>query len=176
MTYTMITPWHNHDFGYITLRLLDQPTLPESILVEQQTFWRKSGLHISLLALVDLVPLIRQAGQDVTEQDLVDDFLAYQTTHRLVDFTPTGQLRLVKKGARQSVVLMVDLPEIEGLFSILRQKYGAQLPTQPAHITLYTLQPEAGIGLLSPAELEQYSQPVRLPELENQLAEIVFTV
>ena len=55
---------------------------------------------------------------------------------------------------------MTSLPGLEKFFAELQEKYGVKLPLQPTHITLYTLQPEAGIGILSPHELERDSEVV----------------
>ena len=62
---------------------------------------------------------------------------------------------------------MVDLKGVEGLFQYLQQKHNIDFPTQPTHVTLYTLQPEAGIGILSQEQLETDSILVEVPELAS---------
>ena len=62
---------------------------------------------------------------------------------------------------------MVSLENIDELFDFLRSKHGVDFPTQPTHITMYTLQPEAGIGILSQAELARDSVTVDVPTLVN---------
>jgi hypothetical protein len=49
----------------------------------------------------------------------------------------------------------------------LGQKFQKELPAQVAHITLYTLQPNAGIGILSVEELQRDSEIVEVPELQR---------
>ena len=118
------------------------------------------------MALKYLVPLINQNGGAVTEDQLAQDFLNYQRTIDLTHFQPTGDFRHVKREERETIVAMVAMPGLAELFARLSAKYGVQLPVQPAHITLYALQPDAGIGLFSQAELERDSTPISLPELK----------
>lgn len=162
----MITPYHNHDNGYVSLVLKDIGELPSEITVNEKTLLRKGEFHVSLMAIKNLLPLINAVDTNVTEDDLVRDFLEYQSSVELSDYTPTNEFRYVIRGERETVVGMVDVPNIEGLFEQLRGKYGVNLPTQPTHITLYTLQPEVGIGILSQDELAKDSKQINLPDLK----------
>lgn len=165
MNFTMITPYHNHDNGYISLIIKDFVTLPDEITVSQKTLFRKGEFHVSLLALKNILPLVNAVDARVSEDDLVQDFLDYQKDVELSEYNLTSQLRYVTRGGRETVVVMVDVPNLGGLFDKLRAKYKVDIPTQPTHITLYTLQPETGIGILSNVELERDSKPVEIPEL-----------
>ena len=162
----MITPYHYHNYGYIMLVVDRLANLPEQIELNENIMFKKGALHVSLMALKHLIPLINAGGHNITEDDLVRDFIEYQKTNDLSDFQPTGQFRYVKRSERETVVAMVDVPGIEGLFEMIRAKYGVNIPTQPTHITLYTLQPESSIGILSQAELKRDSRPIGIPELK----------
>ena len=161
----MITPYHNHDNGYVSLVIKDFVDLPETITVRRKTLFRKSEFHVSLLALKNILPLMNTVDAKVNEDDLVQDFLDYQKDVELSEYSLTSQLRYVARGERETVVVMVDVPNLGGLFEKLRKKYKVDLPIQPTHITLYTLQPEAGIGILSNNELERDSNPILIPQL-----------
>lgn len=161
----MITSHHNHGTGYIVLDVPYPPELPEQITVYGQTLFRKSELHVSLMALKHLVPLINAANHTVSEEDLVQDFLNYQAEHDLSTFHSTHTYRYVTRKERKTVVGMVDVPNIDGLFDSLQRKYATAIPTQPTHVTLYTLQPEMGIGILSQEELAADSVAIDIPEL-----------
>lgn len=161
----MITPHHSHDNGYISLVISDLADLPEQINVDGKTLLRKGEFHISLMALKNLLPLINAVNADVTELDLVQDFLDYHSNFQLAEYAPTNEFRYVIRDERETVVGMVEVPHINGLFEQLRAKYGVDIPTQPTHITLYTLQPEAGIGILSQDEIEKDSKPISLPDI-----------
>ena len=165
MNFTMITPYHNHNNGYISLIIRDLVVSPNEITVGQKTLYRKSEFHVSLLALKNLLPLINAVDASVSEDDLVQDFLGYQRNFELSEYGLTSQLRYVMRAERETVVVMVDVPNLDGLFKELREKYRLNLPTQPTHVTLYTLQPEKGIGILSSGELERDSKPIEIPGL-----------
>ena len=160
----MITKHHNHDAGYISLVSVHLGDLPKTIHVNGLTLLKKGELHVSLMALKHLVPLL-----GVSEDKLVRDFLEFQKDHALTNFELTHQFRFVQRGEKASVIVMVHVPEIEGLFAFFRAKYPHDIPTQPTHITLYTLQPEAGIGIFSKEELERDSKLVSLPEVVSVL-------
>ena len=165
MNFTMITPHHNHDNGYISLIIKNFVTSPDEITVSQKTLLRKSEFHVSLLALKNILPLVNAVDASVSEDDLVQDFLDYQKDVELSEYNLTSQLRYVSRGERETVIIMVDVPNLGRLFDKLRAKYNVDLPTQPTHITLYTLQPETGIGILSNDELQRDSKSIEIPEL-----------
>ncbi|HPR09755.1 MAG TPA: hypothetical protein PLT04_04255 [Candidatus Saccharibacteria bacterium] len=169
MNFTMITPHHNHDNGYISLIIKDLAELPDTITVNGKTLTRKGEFHISLMALKNLVPLINESNISINEDDLVQFFLETQKDVPLSNYELTGELRYVKRDERETVVAMVNVLGVEVLFDKLRDKFSLEIPTQPTHITIYTLQPEAGIGILSPEELDRDSQTITLPELSQYL-------
>ena len=169
MDFTMITPYHNHDNDYISLILNDFVDLPNEVTVNGKNLRRKSEFHVSLMALKHILPFINADDVGVTENNLVQDFLDYQRSALLTEFILTGELRYVQRDERKTIVAMVSAPKIEDLFEQLREKYEAKIPTQPTHITLYTLQPEAGIGLFSQKELTRDSKEIFLPELASIL-------
>jgi hypothetical protein len=162
----MITQHHYHNYGYIALVVEHFMNLPAQIEIDGKILFKKDELHISLMALKYLVPLVNIGANNASEDDLVRDFLEYQSTTDLSQFQPSNIFRYVKRDKRETIIVMVDVPNLEWLFDMLRIKYGVNIPTQPTHITIYTLQPEAGIGILSQSELERDSKQVVLPELK----------
>ena len=162
----MITPYHSHSYGYIFLVIKDLTDLPTKIEIDGKTLFKKEEFHVSLMALKHLVPLINAGTNNVTEDDLVQDFIDYQSTADLSQFQPTNEFRYVKRDGRETVIAMVNVPNIEGLFERLRIKYCVDIPTQPTHITLYSLRPDASIGILSQFELERDSKQIELPKIK----------
>jgi hypothetical protein len=165
----MITSYHSYDYGYIFLLVKHFVGLPVQIKIDGKTLFKKDEYHVSLMDLEHLVSFIK-VGTDtdsVSEDDLVNDFLDYQSTTDLSQFQPTNIFRYVKRDGVETVITMVDMPNLEGLFEKIRVKYGVDIPTQPTHITLYTLHPEVSIGILSQSELERYSEQVYLPDLKS---------
>lgn len=163
----MITERHNYDNGYISLVNIELENAPDKTTVNGNELLKKSEFHVSIMAIKNLAPLLDPDNVGQASELLKQDFLDFTSTNDLTSFTLTGEYRLVTRDERVTVVAMVDLKGVEGLFQYLRQKHNIDFPTQPTHITLYTLQPEAGIGILSQEQLETDSILVRVPELAS---------
>jgi len=163
----MITKYHNYDDGYIALANIRLKNTPDKLLINGNELYKKSEFHISIMAVVELAPLLDPEDIERASELLKQDFLDFVATNDMTQFTLTGEYRLVTRDDRMTLVAMVDLQGIEELFEYLRRKYYIDFPTQPTHITLYTLQPGAGIGILSREELENDSVSVEIPELQQ---------
>lgn len=167
MDFDMITDKHSYGGGYISLRNFDLQNLPETISVDSYELLKKGEFHVSIMALKNLAPMLNPENPEQASEQLEQDFLEFVKTHDLADFHLTGESRLVTRDERVTVVVMVELKNINELFDYLRSKHGVDFPTQPTHITMYTLQPEAGIGILSQEELTDSSSVVDIPVLAN---------
>lgn len=167
MDFDMITDQHSQGGGYISLRSFDLQNVPEKISVDGYELLKKGEFHVSIIALKNLAPMLNAANPEQASKQLKQDFLEFVKTHDIADFRLTGEYRLVKRDERVTVVAMVELKNINELFNYLRSKHDVDFPTQPTHITMYTLQPEIGIGILSQDELTDSSSAVDVPALAN---------
>ncbi len=171
----MINKKYNYKNGYISLPVDDQrlKQLPESFIVESEELMLRSDFHISIMAVKHLAPIIDSNNMEDVSQQLVQDFMEFSKNNDLVSYQFTNELRLVKKGDRTSIVVMVKLENIDKLFDFLRKKHSVDLPTQPTHITLYTLGSNRGIGILSAQKLAEMSSiiPESVLNLKEQLFE-----
>ncbi|MGB3023607.1 MAG: hypothetical protein WBB39_02260 [Candidatus Saccharimonadales bacterium] len=167
MTYTMITPSHNCDDGYIALANIELANVPKTIAVGPYSLTKTSEFHVSLMALKHLAPIINPENPTQAVAQLVDDFVQFTKSIPLTTLELTTEFRIVRRAERVSVVVMIEVPGIDALFDTLRSKYSPTLPTQPTHITLYTLQPNTGIGLFSTDEVARDTQVVTVPELSD---------
>ena len=84
----------------------------------------------------------------------------------------TRELRRVgrhpDKPGLETIVVMVDCPALPAVYGELSRELGAELAPPPAHVTLYSTDPEQGIGISDQDQLER-----RAPELtEEQQAEL----
>lgn len=163
----MITPFHNYDSGYICLVDIPLHGMPEEVKVHGHVLHRKTEFHISLICVKKITPLIDNARNDQLAAEIVDAFIAYVKDRPLAEFRLSKNFRFVQRGERKTVVVMVDMPGLSEFFELLSNRYGVKLPVQPAHITLYTLQPDAGIGILSGEQLNQDSEACNIPELSQ---------
>lgn len=168
MDYNRITERHDYNSnGFIGLIEIKLAGTPEKITCQGIELTRKVEFHVSIICVRRIAQLIDPERAAELEQELVTDFLEYQAEHPMVDFSLRHEYYLMKIEDRVTVVGLVDMPSLQPYFDHLRQKYNRELPTQPGHITMYTLDPNGhrGIGILSDAELTQYGEPVVIPEL-----------
>lgn len=163
MTMNMISAHHNYDDGYIGLANLSVDDLPDRIWVEGHELLRKSEFHVSLLCIKKIAPLINIRAAEKIEAELVEEFKDFIKMTPLATYTATDEYRLVKRDSRVTLVQIVTVPGIDDLFAHLEKKYKTKLPVQVTHITLYTLQPGAGIGIFSQDELERDAHVVEVP-------------
>ena len=165
----MITEFHNHDNGYIMLKVAEIKGVPSEVHLNGMTMYRKSEFHVSILALKHMIPLIAATGKQATESQLVLDFKQLQPRLKLSQCELMQEFRFVARDVRRAVIAMVKVPGIEHLFELLGAKYGLELPVQPVHVTLFTLQPNAGIGIFSQKELLLESTVVDLSGISVSL-------
>jgi hypothetical protein len=164
-------PYKGYDIGYIYLADLELGQLPEKIEVDGDTLLIKSEFHISLVCLKRLAPMIDEQNSQKITAEIIEAFENFTRKHPLTNYELLkDEMRLVKRDAQKTVIVMVKVPGLDMFFDKLRQKYKVDLPTQPTHITLYTLPPDTiGIGIVSDEMLQKQSVPIDLPELEKLL-------
>jgi hypothetical protein len=158
----MISPRHNHNNGYIGLVNIELDNLPQKISVGEYELVLKSEFHISLVCTKKIAVLIDPTRVDEIRAEIVESFKQFIQTTPLTNYEITNEFRLIKRDERVTLVVLVVVPGIEDFFAELEEKYDKKIPVQVTHITLYTLQPEVGIGILSLEELERDSEPVNV--------------
>jgi hypothetical protein len=173
MNFNIITKNHNHDNGYIPLVNLLISNIPEKIKVQDFELLKKNEFHVSIMALKHLAPMLNPDNVEQASEQLKQDFLEFIKKHNMSNYNLTGEYRLVKRDERVTLVAMAKLENLDSFFEYLRSKHATDFPTQPAHITMYTLQPEAGIGILSDDELQRDSIIVSIPELAGMKVDYV---
>ena len=165
---SMISERYEFANGYIGLANLDLKNLPKLIEVEGDTLLLKSEHHISLMCVKRVVELIEVEDKEALQLQIVDDFERFIGKQALTEFSLLPEFRMVERDERKSIVVMTSVSGLEDFFNVVRNKYHAlEIPMQPTHITLYTLQPEAGIGIFSDAELRSDSHVIELAALER---------
>lgn len=147
-----------YDNGYIALWCKDYD-LPDTIELFGDTLLRKPHFHVSLLCVED-IPSINPE----TESKILQHFCGFAAENEIKLAGFTKEFRLAKYKERKSVVAMCEITNLLAFAEYLSQKIGIEIAPQPTHVTIYTLQPDKGIGLNSPAELEEKSEVVEVPE------------
>jgi hypothetical protein len=83
---------------------------------------------------------------------------------------PTRELRRVgrhpDKPGLETIVVMVECPALPELFRELSGELGVEFTPPPVHVTLYSTDPEQGIGISDDEELRK-----RAPELTEEAQE-----
>lgn len=135
-------------------------SLPDTVTIEGETLHKKSSFHISLICVKDI--LSKNPG---VEQEVLDEFCSFAEKKDISLIRYTGEFRFAQHEERKTLVALCEISNLRELLESLGKKLGMALPSQPTHVTLYTLQPDAGIGLNSPADMESKSIPVEVPAI-----------
>ena len=144
--------------GYLALWCEDYP-LPDTLEVTGDTLQKIDYFHVSLLCVKNIL----DKKPDIEEKILKHfcDFLG----DNAVEFESfTGEFRVVNDTVRKSVVALCKVSNLNKLSKHLTEKIGIEIAPQPAHVTIYTHQPNVGIGLNSPEEMQEKSEIIELPE------------
>ena len=163
----ILSDHHRFLEGYIHLSDIQLSGLPTTTNVKGHKLLRKDEFHISLVDVNGVANLIDPQSVDNIEAEIIEEFKKFLEQYKLDKFRLLNQFRYVVKDIRKTVIVMCDVPDAEEFFALLGRKYKKSLPRQPNHITLYTLQENRGIGILSDEELAECSEPIDLPELKR---------
>lgn len=140
--------------GYIGLPI-EVGNIPASIFVEGIELVKKNTFHVSLLCVKNIL----LENKDI-EQDILDVFCEFIKDKNIYFLKYTGEFRFARSEERKTLVALCKIENLNELFDLINNKFNLSIPYQPTHITLYTLQPEIGIGLNSYEEMEIKSNPV----------------
>jgi len=143
---------------YIALSL-EVEGLPEKVSIQGMTLQRKSSFHCSLLCVNNILGL-----QSDLEDQILTFFCSFAKENDISFVRYTGEFRYAVDGERRSLIALCEISNLAKFSNALGEKLGMQIPEQPTHVTLYTLQPDAGIGLNSREEMETKSTTVIPPE------------
>lgn len=143
--------------GYIGLPV-EINNLPETVLVEGETLQKKSSFHVSLVCVKDIL-----SKNPNVEQDVLNEFCSFTEKKEISFIRYTGEFRFARHEERKTLVALCKVSNLSEFSESLGRKLEIALPLQPTHVTLYTLQPDAGIGLNSPVDMETKSVPVDVP-------------
>jgi len=151
--------------GTITLPIsLDN--LPKQIKVEGCKLTLKSNFHVSLVCLKKIMEKHKISIPDF-ENLVIKDFCDFAKNNDVSLIRYRDEFRFATENEDKSIVVMVEVSNIDKFFDFLNKKYKLNLESQPTHVTLYTLQPDIGIFITDSKDLEQLTKvienPIRLP-------------
>lgn len=142
--------------GYIALPL-ELKRIPETIEVDSIILHRKDEFHISLLCVKNILENLPNA-----EEQILKSFCEYVQEKNISFVKFTGEFRFAEKEERKTVVALCEMENLKEFFNRLSAELSVTIPHQPTHVTVYTLQPNAGIGLNSPEDLVVLSRVIEV--------------
>ncbi len=142
----------NLNDGYIQLPIiLDQIyQLPPGLYVQDYELLLKDEFHCSLICLREFK---NKYGLGI-ERKIIDLFNDFAGNHPIALVKFQDDLRLVRRKERVSVISLCEISNIDRLYELLNEKLGIVEVAPPTHVTLYTLQPNSGIGVNTDSELQ----------------------
>jgi hypothetical protein len=158
--------------GYIYMPVvIPAEKLPDTVEVAGSVLHKKSSFHVSLVCVKEIIPNYAKLGKKNDEElahEILSSFAEYVEVYP-VDFLGfRDEYRHAIRDGRESLVGCCDVSNLTGFFDVLNAKYAADIPYQPTHVTLYTLQPDMAIGISSPKQMASYDR-IALPELRTIL-------
>jgi len=135
----------------LTLPIAAFDTLPAEVQWNSQRFIKK---HKTL-------------GEADKLEELFEQFIS---SYPLVFKKFLNDLRSAKKGENKSIVARCEVTNFEELFEFLLAN-GIKLPLQPAHVTLYSIAENKGIGIDTVGEMNALPK-VSIPNLTDFIQRI----
>lgn len=139
---------------------------PTEIVREGTRLMKKDEFHVTLL-------YVRNASvlANVSAEELKSFFNSFADMHSIQLRSFVDDFRYVEKGDKRTIVVRCVVSNLENLFAALNNTYRINMPTQPAHVTLYTLQKNVGIHIPSIEAMEQLPK-ISLPVLDEALMRV----
>jgi hypothetical protein len=129
-------------------------------------FYLKTEFHVCLV----------EFAKGIADKDLCEKITAVSdpAAHFISDNPPrlNGQFRraIHPTEDRESIIGLVDIPGLEKWHDAIRAVLGQNTDFTVPHITLYTKQPNKGIGLFNQREYDERTRPLEL-EIVNLINE-----
>lgn len=137
--------------------------LPERIVVLGSGWLRKWEFHLT--AVAERVIEALGEGPDIWKR-----VTRVASGRYLGPVTARDEVRRVthpQKPQLRTLIVMADCPGLDELYADLSRELGPELPLPPAHVTLYSTDPSAGIGIVSQAELAERAPPLTAQEQQE---------
>ena len=159
----------NEESGSILLTLDPRRfgSFPAGVIWRGARLAKKGEFHVTLLHARSISKLRELANQDIAR--FFDSFVE-KFSLGLISFI--DDFRYAEEAEKRTILVRCVVSELDALFREFGKKFGIALPTQPAHVTLYTLQKNAGIHINSDTTMQGLER-VDLPELEVAFATIL---
>lgn len=140
------------------------PGLPDTITAAGHTLKKRPEFHVSLVCTGQIRTRHRLTDEHFTEE-IVRAFCDYVERHSVVFVRFRDEFRFVELGEQKTVVVMVEVSNLEGFFDYMNEAYGLRMEYPQTHVTLYTLDGEPGIFLIDSGDIKERTRIIPNPEL-----------
>lgn len=164
------TDAHSEYHSYIALKDIKVGDIPETFRFEGYNLEVKREFHISLVWASKVARLIDESREEELIDEIHQAFKDFHAQKPVVEFKLLPELRFLEKGEQKTIIVMAEVEHLEEFFNEVRGRYQTEIPSQPTHVTLYTLPPDRiGVGIFDEKQLEEQTKVVVLPELMDKL-------
>lgn len=147
--------------GYLwfVLPLEKFKALPETLEVKGKKFLKKKEFHVTVINVPGTAKRLslKHPGKDL-ELELQKLLKEYVEEHSIRFLKFTGDLRLAISPEFRSIAALSEMEGVEGYFDLIRAKYGLDIPTQPTHVSIYTLEGGPAVGIDTKEEMESFEK------------------
>jgi len=138
--------WPGSDEHRIAI-VLDLPktlfdALPQTVEWMGQTYIKKDEFHVTLVHTTSQI--------EPTLTNLFTKHIA-ESPIKLISFQ--NELRSAQKGENCSIAIRCKVTNLESLFEKIKNEMGIEIPPQPTHVTLYSIEKNVGIAIDSEEEM-----------------------
>lgn len=147
---------------------------PATVVWEGQTLLKKDVFHFTVLHVETACELIEKSEElqrSSTEEKITTFFNTFVAENPIKLISFQDDFRYAQKGERRTIVLRCIASNIPEFFAALNKKFNIKMPTQPMHVTLYTLQKNGGIHIPSNAVIKNLPK-VSIPALDEVLKHV----
>lgn len=142
-----------------------------TVVWDNQKLIKKDTFHFTVLHVETACELMRAAGglQHASAEEKVTAFFNTFVEKHPIDLVSfQDDFRYAQKDEKRTVVVRCIASNLTEFFAELNHTFGIDMPIQPTHVTLYTLQKNVGIHI--PSDEVMNSLPnVNIPELAKAL-------
>ena len=150
----------------VTIMLpVEIPDLPESVECEGVHMVKRTEFHVSLVCMGEILKK-HSISNEHFKEEVIEDFCAHIAQNSVTLARFRDEFRYMEYGEKKSLVVMVDVLNLDSFFDHLNEKYTLTLEHPQTHITLYTENGGTGIYLTDSDDLKERTQLTFNPGLQ----------
>lgn len=164
-----------HEIIYLPLEAALFAALPNVIQHGEENLLKKTEFHVSLISMEEVI-LTVGATADIRHKEIAASVFAL--FNAFVAKTPlkvarlSDDVRFAIDREKKAILVRSVVSHLDEFFAQINKAYGVNVPVQPTHVTLYTLQPNVDIGITTEGQLNQYER-IDVPQINRAIENVV---